>query len=76
MSDADRHFYGVLLLVFGPLFIAGGWLAAFTGVGALLIFAGIAMLLAAPVFLRSLRILFFSLGLATLGLGWPWVASL
>jgi hypothetical protein len=73
MTGADRRFYGTLLLVFGPLFIAGGWLAAFTMVGALLIFTGAAMLLAAPVILRSFRIAPLSLGLVALGLGWPWV---
>lgn len=76
MTAADRRFYGTLPLAFGPLFIAGGWLAAFTTVGALLMFTGAAMLLAAPVLLRSYRILPLSLGLVALGCGLPWVASL
>jgi len=76
MSSSDRRFYGALLLVFGPLFIAGGWLAAFTDVGFLFILTGAAMILAAPILLRSFRILPLSLGLVALGLGWPWAVSL
>jgi hypothetical protein len=48
MSLEDQRFYGKLLLVFGPLFIAGGWLAAFTDVGAVLIFVGAAMIWRRP----------------------------
>ena len=76
MTAADRRFYGALLLAFGTLFIAGGWLAAFTSVGALLIFSGTVMLLAAPLLLRSLRVGALALGLVGLGWGLPWVASL
>jgi hypothetical protein len=76
MTDADRRFYGILLLTFGPLFVLGGWLAAFTEVGALLILAGCAMLLVAPVLLRSVRVLALALGLVTFGLGWPWAVRL
>jgi hypothetical protein len=76
MTGEDRRFYGLLLLTFGPLFIAGGWLAAFTLVGAVLIFAGTLMLLAAPILLRSIRVVAVALGLVAAGWGWPWVASL
>ena len=44
MSAADRRFASWLLIVFGPLFVLGGFLAAFTDVGALCVFAGLAML--------------------------------
>jgi ABC-type molybdate transport system permease subunit len=71
MTAADRRFYGTLLLVFGPLFLAGGWLAAFTEVGFIFILTGAAMILAAPIMLRSIRVLPLSLGLVALGLGWP-----
>jgi hypothetical protein len=76
MTPADRRFYGILLLAFGPLFIAGGWLASFTLVGAVLIFAGAAMLLVAPILLRSFKVTLLSLGLVGLGWGWPWIVSL
>ena len=78
MTGEDRRFYGLLLLAFGPLFLAGGWLASFTAVGAVLIFAGTAMLLAAPLLLRSIRAGAVALGLvaAGWGWGWPWVAGL
>jgi hypothetical protein len=76
MTESDRRFLVVLLLTFGALFIAGGWLAAFTAVGAMLIYTGTAMLLAAPILLRSLKVGSVSLGLLALGWGMPWVASL
>lgn len=40
-SSNDRIFYSSLLLVFGPLALALGWLA-FSSVGALMMLAGIA----------------------------------
>ena len=43
MTAADRCFTATLLLVFGPLFILGGFLAAFTVEGALFVFLGLAM---------------------------------
>lgn len=76
MTREDRRFYGLLLLTFGPLFIVGGWLAAFTMVGAVLILAGSLMLLAAPILLRSVRTFAVACGLVVAGWGWPWVASL
>ena len=45
MTTEDRRFTSTLLIVFGPLFVAGGYLAAFTLDGALFVFAGLAMLL-------------------------------
>lgn len=76
MTGSDRRFYAALMLVFGPLFIAGGWLASFTAVGAALIFAGTAMLIAAPILLRSLRVVPVSIGLVVFGWAWPWVLTL
>ena len=43
MTAADRRFTSTLLLVFGPLFVLGGFLAAFTVEGALFVFLGLAM---------------------------------
>jgi hypothetical protein len=76
MTGEDRRFYGLLLLAFGPLFIAGGWLASFTLVGVALIVAGSAMLLAAPLLLRSIRVFALACGLVVVGWGWPWMVSL
>ena len=52
MSDADRRFYSWLGIVFGPLFILGGFIAAFTIEGALFIWLGLSML-AAGIGLRT-----------------------
>ena len=41
---SERRFTSVLFLAFGPLFVLGGYLVAFTVEGALLIFLGLAML--------------------------------
>jgi hypothetical protein len=43
MTAADRRFASNLFLVFGPLFVAGGFLAAFTDPGALFVYLGVAM---------------------------------
>jgi hypothetical protein len=45
MDAADRRFTWILLVVFGPLFVFGGFLAAFTVPGALFVFLGLGMLL-------------------------------
>jgi hypothetical protein len=44
MSADARRFTSTLCLVFGPLFIGGGFLAAFTPDGALYIFVGLSAL--------------------------------
>ena len=44
MTAADRRFTSRLLLVFGPLFVLGGFGFAFTVEGALFVFVGLAML--------------------------------
>lgn len=46
MTDSDRRFLRLLLIVAGPLFVVGGFLAAFTVIGAMLVFAGLGMLAA------------------------------
>ena len=76
MTAEDRAFYGRLLLVFGVLFIAGGWLASFTLVGALLIFAGSLMLIVAPILLRSIKTAPAALALLAAGWGWPFLLAL
>lgn len=44
MDARDRRFTSWLGVLFGPLFIAGGFLAAFTTMGALFIWFGLGML--------------------------------
>lgn len=39
----DRHFYSTLFLAVAPCFMAGGWIVAFTQIGAGLIVLGSAM---------------------------------
>lgn len=43
MDERDRRFFSWLGLIFGPLFVAGGFVAAFTIEGALFIWAGLAL---------------------------------
>ncbi len=43
MSAADRGFTSTLFLVFGPLFVLGGFLAAFPDPGAILVYFGAGM---------------------------------
>ncbi len=49
MRDDDRRFTRWLLAIAGPAFVAGGFLAAFTDIGAVLVFIGLGMLAAAAV---------------------------
>jgi len=76
MSAEDNHFFGALTLFFGPLFIAGGWLAAFTDVGLGFILAGTAMLAATPLLWRSWRAALLAAALVTTGWTWPLLLSL
>ncbi|MGE0602078.1 MAG: hypothetical protein AB7J35_21985 [Dehalococcoidia bacterium] len=46
LDTADRRFYSWLGLIFGPLFVLGGFIAAFTIEGALFVWLGLAMLVA------------------------------
>lgn len=55
--EADRRFLRRLLLVSGPAFVLGGWLAAFSVIGALLIFTGIGMLAAGMLLLTRVPVL-------------------
>ena len=73
-GDSTR-FYGRLALVFGPLFIAGGWLAALTEVGAVLIFAGTAMLLMSALLLRTWPSAIVAAGALVITWGLPFLAS-
>ncbi len=46
MTPSDRRFMSWLFIVFGPLFVIGGFLFAFTDPGAILVYFGVAMLCA------------------------------
>lgn len=46
MDDRDRRFCSTLAIVFGVLFVLGGYMAAFTTMGAIFIWFGLALLLA------------------------------
>jgi len=76
VSREDARFYGWLALVFGPLFLLGGWLAVFTEVGVFLILAGLVALVLAPLLLRGVKAALAALALAVLGLGWPFLRGL
>ena len=56
MTPADRRFTAWLLLGFGPLFVLGGFAAAFTDVGALLVFVGLAMVVTGGLLFTPLRL--------------------
>ena len=70
---ADRRFYATLFLVTGPFFQAGGWIAAFTEVGAVLVFLGPAMSAAGFLLRRNRWTLAFAMAGIALG-GWGWMA--
>ncbi len=73
MEDRDRRFWTILALTAGPLLQAGGWLAAFTEIGALFVIAGSAMSLAGFALLP--RAVTFAAGLFGLAIGgWGWLA--
>ena len=55
MTPTDRRFTAWLLLAFGPLFILGGFAAAFTDEGALLVYLGLAMAVTAGLLFTRLR---------------------
>ncbi len=67
-TPETRPFYSTLFLVFAPGFMAGGWLVAFTEVGAGLIFLGSAMAVSGAVLRPSLKR--GLLAVAELAAGW------
>ncbi len=71
VSADDRRFYGRLLLVFGPLFIIGGWLAAFTEPGAWFIYTGATLTLASVALLRTWQSAVVAVTALVVLLGWP-----
>ena len=65
MAADTRRFTSTLLLVFGPLFVVGGFLAAFTVEGGIYVFIGVGMV-ASGVLLRTRLPLLAALGAGVL----------
>jgi hypothetical protein len=65
MTADARRFTATLCIVFGPLFILGGFLAAFTVEGALFVFLGMGMI-ASGVLLRTRLPLFLAVAAGVL----------
>ena len=71
--DADRKFYAWLFVISGAAAQAGGWVAAFTDVGAVLVIGGPLLSLAGWA-IRPTRWTFFA-AIAGIALcGWGWMA--
>jgi hypothetical protein len=61
MAADTRRFTSTLLLLFGPLFMVGGYLAAFTVEGAIYVFIGVGMV-ATGILLRTRLPLLVAMG--------------
>jgi hypothetical protein len=70
VSEGDRHFFGLLALIIGPLTILAGWLTVSTQYGPALMIAGALQLAAAPVLRPTMRVLAIAPVLFGLGFGW------
>jgi len=71
----DRHFFGLLALVVGPLFIFAGWLSVSSHYGPALMVVGALQLAAAPVLRPTLRVLAIAPVLFGVGFGWHDIAA-
>ena len=71
MNEQDREFLGMLAMVFGPLFMLGGWLVWATEAGAIMMVIGALHLAAAPVLRPTLRIIAVAPLLFLAGFGAP-----
>jgi hypothetical protein len=73
-NHETRTFVSSLFLAFGPLFQLGGWAAAFTDIGAILVFTGTGMSLAGLALRPTVsRGLVSVLGILAGGWGWQFV---
>jgi hypothetical protein len=70
VTHEDRHFFGLLAIVAGPLFILAGWLTVATQYGPVLMVVGALQLAAAPVLRPTMRTLAIAPVLFGLGFGW------
>ena len=72
VDDADRRFYSTLAIVSGPALALGGWLAAFSDVGAVLIALGGFVSMAGVAVMPSRRRIILG-ALAVGSCWWPFV---
>lgn len=70
MTYEDRHFFGLLAIIFGPLTILAGWLTVASEYGPALMVVGALQLAAAPVLRPTMRT--FALAPVLFGVGFGW----
>jgi hypothetical protein len=70
VTHEDRHFFGLLAMILGPLTILAGWLTVATYYGPALMVVGALQLAAAPVLRPTMRTLAIAPVLFGLGFGW------
>lgn len=68
-KSADRRFCSWLFIVFGPLFVLGGFAFAFTTMGALFVWTGLSLLLAGIALRTPLPSMLIALLALTMGVG-------
>jgi hypothetical protein len=71
----DRHFFGLLAIILGPLTILAGWLTVSTQYGPALMIVGALQLAAAPVLRPTMRMLAVAPVLFGVGFGWQDLVS-
>ena len=70
MTHEDRQFFGLLAMIFGPLFIFAGWLSVASEYGPALMVVGALQLAAAPILRPTMRVLAIAPVLFGVGFGW------
>ena len=75
MTHEDRHFFGLLALIIGPLCILAGWLSVSSQYGPALMVVGALQLAAAPVLRPTMRVLAIAPVLFGVGFGWHDIAA-
>jgi len=70
VTHEDRQFFGLLAMIFGPLFIFAGWLSVTSEYGPALMVVGALQLAAAPVLRPTMRVLAIAPVLFGVGFGW------
>ena len=76
MAPADRRFFSWLFIGVGPLFVLGGFAAAFTDVGAVLVYFGVAMLCGGLLLRTRLpAVAAFGAGISVFGVLTAWLVA-
>jgi len=70
VTHEDRHFFGLLAMILGPLTILAGWLTVTTQYGPALMVVGALQLAVAPVLRPTMRTLAIAPVLFGVGFGW------